>query len=136
MIWKRFSSDATQTAGPVRIPVPETHHYSPYAEAWKRFDKLNAAVHGRGPFRWIRGVFELVLFGGAGVGLKFWHNNRLLVSLLWPCYLGFGFAYMQVIKRRFRHWQCPRCHAEWPGTKNEKDSACRVCGLRLHQLAP
>jgi hypothetical protein len=40
------------------------------------------------------------------------------------------------MRRRFQHWPCPRCNSEWPDYKNGKDSACKVCGLRLHQLAP
>lgn len=120
--------------GPLRIPPPLT--YSPYEEAWKEFDKLDKAVKGHGRTKWIRTAFDLILVGGSGLGLKFWHQNRDLVMILWASYVGLGLAYMQIMKSRFEHWQCPRCQAEWPGTKEEKDSACRVCGLRLHQLAP
>jgi hypothetical protein len=133
MFWKRFSSDVTSIEGPLRIPPPLTHPR--FEEAWKEFDKLDAAVHGRGPTRWIRSAFDLVLVGGAGVGLKFWHQHRDLVMLLWTGYAGLLLAYTQIMKNRFEHWQCPRCHAEWPGTKKEKDLRCRTCGLRLHELA-
>jgi hypothetical protein len=44
--------------------------------------------------------------------------------------------YLLALRKRFRHWPCPRCKSEWPGNKKEKDPACRMCGLRLHQLAP
>jgi len=56
----------------------------------------------------------------------------------------FAFAVLSVItyfhwrksRDRFLHWPCPRCGAEWPGDKNEKDRACKVCGLRLGQETP
>jgi hypothetical protein len=84
----------------------------------------------------MRSVFELAVVGSAAIGVKFWHQHRDLVMILWASYVGLGLAYMQIMKSRFEHWQCPRCHTEWPGTKEDKDPACRACGLRLHQLAP
>ena len=84
--------------------------------------------------RWLRTPVELVLFGGAGLGLKFLHHNRALLMVAVACYAGVLLAYTRIVKNRFEHWQCPRCHAEWPGTKKEKDSRCRTCGLRLHEL--
>lgn len=131
--WKRFSSDVTSLELPSGISPTVTH--SRFEEDWKEFDKLNDAVNGRGPIRWVRSVFEVALTGGAAISLKFWHQNREIVVLLWAVSVGLGLAYMYVMRSRFAHWQCPRCHAEWPGTKKEKDARCRVCGLRLHELA-
>ena len=47
-----------------------------------------------------------------------------------------GLFLKQRASNKFAHWPCPRCHSEWPGTKLEKDPACRACGLRLHQFSP
>jgi len=131
MSWKLFGSDVTSAEA--RLPIPSLG--SRYEEAWKEFDKLNAAVHGCGPARWIRSAFDIALLSGAVFGLKFWHEHREVVALVFASYVGFGLAYAQIMKGRFEHWQCPRCHAEWPGTKKEKGSRCRVCGLKLHELA-
>lgn len=133
MLWKRFSSDITAIEGPTRIPVPVLH--SRFEPAWKEYARLDNAAHGRGPIRWVRGVFEALLVGGGGLGLKFGHQHRALVGFLWVASAGIGVAYLQIMKSRFAHWQCPRCQTEWPGTKNEKDSRCSTCGLRLHELA-
>jgi hypothetical protein len=133
MFWKRLSSDATLIDGPLRIPPPLAH--SRFEEAWKEFDKLDAAVHGRGPMKWLRSGFDVTLGIGGVLGLKFWHQHRDIVTLAWSAYIGLALAYTQIMKARFVHWQCPRCRAEWPGTKKDKDSRCRTCGLRLHELA-
>lgn len=133
MFWKRLSSDVTAIEGPLRVPpsVGRSH----FEEAWKEFDRLNKFVHNSGPLRWMHTAFDFVLAFGLAAGLKFWHHHRLLVVILGSAALGVIVAYTQIMKARFRHWQCPRCHSEWPGTKNEKDSRCRTCGLRLHQMA-
>lgn len=133
MFWKRFSSDVTAIEGPLSIPPSISH--SRFEEAWKEFDRLNNFVHNRGPIKWIRSTFDVVLAIGAASGLKFWHHNRTIVILLAAIYFGGVLAYTQIMKARFIHWRCPRCHSEWPGTKKEKDSRCRTCGLRLHELA-
>jgi hypothetical protein len=133
MFRKLFSSDVVSMESPLRIPPPPIQ--SRFEEAWKEFDRLDAAVHGRGRLRWVRAIFEGVLFGGAGLALKYLHHNRLLLVFLFASYVGLLLVYTQIAKSRFGHWQCPRCHAEWPGTKKEKDPRCLICGLRLHELA-
>lgn len=133
MFWKRFSSDVTAIEGPLRIPVSVGRSH--YEQAWKEFDRLNKFAHHSGPFKWIRSTFDIVLAAGAASGLKLWHHHRSLVVVLGSACLGLIVVYTQIMKARFIHWQCPRCHSEWPGTKNEKDSRCRTCGLRLHEMA-
>ena len=133
MYWKRFGSDVTSIEGPLRVPPTLTH--SRFEEAWKEFDRLDAAVHGRGPMKWLRSAFDVTLAAGAALGLKFWHQHRDFVIILLASSAGLGLAYVKIMEARFVHWQCPHCHAEWPGTKKDKDSRCRTCGLRLHELA-
>ncbi len=133
MFWKRFSSDVTAIEGPLRIPPPIGHPQ--FEDAWKEFDRLNNFVHNRGPVKWIRSSFDALLAIGAATGLKLWRQHGPLIAVLVAIYLGLVFAYTQIMKARFIHWQCPRCHSEWPGTKKEKDSRCRTCGLRLHEMA-
>lgn len=133
MFWKRLSSDVTAIEGPLRIPT--TPVQSRFEEAWKEFDRLNNFVHNRGPIKWIRSSFDALLAIGAATGLKLWHQHGPLVLLLAAVYFGGVLGYAQIMKARFIHWQCPRCHSEWPGTKKEKESCCRTCGLRLHEMA-
>lgn len=133
MFWKRLSSDVTAIEGPLRIRTAPVQ--SRFEGAWKEFDRLNKFVHNRGAIKWIRSSFDIVLAIGAATGLKLWHQHGPLVLLLAAVYVGAVIAYTQVMKARFIHWQCPRCHSEWPGTKKEKESRCRTCGLRLHEMA-
>lgn len=133
MFWKRLSSDVTAIEGPLRIPT--TPVQSRFEEAWKEFDRLNNFVHNRGAIKWIRSSLDAVLAIGAASGLKVWHQHRPLVILLAAVYFGAVIVYTQIMKARFIHWRCPRCHSEWPGTKKEKESHCRTCGLRLHEMA-
>ncbi|HET6200571.1 MAG: hypothetical protein ACHQJX_07070 [Candidatus Acidiferrales bacterium] len=134
MFWKRFGSDATSIEGPLRIP-PELG-YSPYGEAWKEYDKLDRVVHNRGPLRWIRGVFDALVLSGVAFGFKTWKQDRPWIVFAWAAVVGLEMVHAHIMKERFKHWQCPRCHREWTGTSKEKDSACTGCGLRLHQLTP
>ncbi|HEV2489789.1 MAG TPA: hypothetical protein VGT03_08270 [Candidatus Acidoferrales bacterium] len=135
MSWKFFSSDATSIEGPLRIPMPPP--YAPYAEAWKEFDRLDRIVHNRGPYRWVRSLLEYFIFGGAGLfGLNLWKSQRpAVIAGVVACLILWYFV-TKLFQNRYENWPCPRCHSVWPGTKEEKDPACKVCGLRLHQLAP
>jgi len=128
--------NASEISGGVVIPKPSTDAYSPYAEKWKEFDKLEKLAKGN-KARW----FELlwgVIFPAIGI------LDRHRVSrkdTVWLFALGAAIAVAGVLrawsaKERFAHWPCPRCGAEWPGTKTEKDPRCAMCGLKLHQLTP
>jgi len=128
--------NASEISGGVVIPKPSTDAYSPYAEKWKEFDKLEKLAKGN-KARW----FELlwgVIFPAIGI------LDRHRVSrkdTAWLFALGAAIAVAGVLrawsaKQRFAHWPCPRCGAEWPGTKTEKDPRCAMCGLELHQITP
>jgi hypothetical protein len=135
-----FRAERTLKAGEISgvvIPVPSTDAYSPYAEKWKEFDKLNKLAKEGNQFQWVHWMWSVIL---PGIGLL----NRHHVSKkhdLWLFAFGVllglvGLVRAQLAKERFAHWPCPRCGAEWPGTKTEKEPKCTICGLNLHQLAP
>lgn len=134
----------TLTAGDIGkgVEIPEPVNptldaYSPYAAAWKEFDRLQKAAKssalGTLTHFWVGGVpgilslfdphkhtrtFERALFLGAVVLAA-----TTMVRSRWAV-------------TQLAHWPCPRCHSEWPGKKLEKDPRCAVCGLKLHQLTP
>lgn len=114
--------------------APSTTSHFVYADAWAAFDRLEAR-RARNAASWMRSLLEILLFGViplAGIVLSkrhFW-----MIGIAWALLVLTEVAYKLHLRSRFVNWQCPRCHAEWPGTKKEKDSVCRVCGLRLHQL--
>jgi hypothetical protein len=110
--------------------------YFPYAAAWKQFDKLQTTAQGRGPLRFILWIFELLMSGVGIYGLHLAKGSKLMVIAAWSVAVSAELLYQFDGRRRFLHWQCPRCHSEWPGTNAEKDRACKACGLRLHQLSP
>jgi hypothetical protein len=107
-----------------------------YADAWAAFDRLEA-TRTRNAASLMRSLLELLLFVViplAGIVLS--KRHLWMIGIAWALLVLTEIAYRLHLRSRFVNWQCPRCHAEWPGTKNEKDPACRSCGLRLHQLAP
>jgi hypothetical protein len=125
----------------VKVPEPDAtgYAYSLYSEAWKEFDRLEKLAKRDGAAGWIEwawawsGIFPaLGLFAPHRVPRK--DSVTLIV----------GFAILGVIqllrsddaKRQLTHWPCPRCHAEWPGKKLEKEPRCATCGLTLHQMTP
>jgi hypothetical protein len=111
--------------------------YLPYADAWKKFDKLQLEVKGRGTFRLIRSAGDIVLYSIGAFSLhRFSKHNWLLILMGWGALVALDLVIATSAKRRFAHWPCPRCHSEWPGNKTDKDRACKVCGLRLHQPYP
>jgi len=110
--------------------------YFPYAIAWKEFDKLQKTAQDRGPLRVVLWIFELSMSGVGIYGLHLARGSKLMVIAAWGAALSAGLLYQFNGRRRFLHWQRPRCHSEWPGTKTEKDRACKACGLRLHQWSP
>jgi len=127
-----------QRAALVAPPTRAMEAYAPYAEAWKEFDKLKKGASGGrgagGVVEWAVGT--AAAFSGM-LGIHGWDklSHKIAVALLLLSVLLYATVRREQ-RERFRHWPCPRCHAEWPGTKTEKESRCRVCGLRLHQMAP
>lgn len=130
-----FTFDRTLRAP--SVPLPDQLP-GPYAEAWKEFDKLQKAVSGQGPFRWAHWAFDTLAFGSSVLGFHLLKGHRPAMAA------GVGaivvasaeiFSYFNR-RERFLHWQCPRCHSEWPGTKTQKDTTCKICRLRLHQMTP
>jgi hypothetical protein len=110
--------------------------FSPYAEAWKEFDKLQKWSKGEGLPRLVRFAFEILTFGGAAFASSQTKGTKRGFFLFYCGALIAEAIHSMIRRQRFAHWPCPRCHAEWPGTKTEKESACGVCRLRLHQLTP
>ena len=135
----------------VQVPEPETalpgstnrrpgspsyDAYSPYAEAWKEFDKLQKLAKGNHA-AWFHWVWGLVI---PALGILDRHrvpkDDAVWFFAFWAVVGGITLLRAQQARSRFAHWPCPRCHAEWPGTKTEKAPQCAVCGLKLHQMAP
>lgn len=135
-----FRAETTLSAGEISggvvIPSPSTDAYSPYAEKWKEFDKLEKLAKRRS-FQWADWIWSVILPMS-----KLLDPHRIAKKdELWLIGLGAGLGVIGIIraryaKERYAHWPCPRCGAEWPGTKTEKEPKCAMCGLRLHQLAP
>jgi hypothetical protein len=115
--------------------LPPSDAYSPYAAAWKEFDKLEKLAKGHSPEAWIHWVWGWVvaLIGTVGV-YKASKKHALMAALAWGALGLFQIVRARNAKERFIHWPCPRCHTEWPGTKTEKENTCKACGLRLHQM--
>jgi hypothetical protein len=130
-----FSFDRQPAAN---VVLSDTEPYLPFAEAWKEFDSLQKTVQGRGRLSIIRHLAEFLFFL-TSLGLIEFRPSKGFARVT---AVGFGVLMIAelfhwfMIRRRFQHWPCPRCNTEWPGDKNEKDSACRVCGLHFHQLSP
>jgi hypothetical protein len=130
----RPREEALQTAA-----LPEaasSERYLPYTEAWKEFDRLQKAARGRGALSVAITIGDLAVGSMGILGIAHDRKAGFLMIGVW-----FAIRFLQMLtaaqqRKRFLHWPCPRCHAEWPGTKTEKDPRCRACGLRLHQLAP
>lgn len=127
---------AEEISGGIVIPQPSTGAYSPYAEKWKEFDKLQKLAKGNHAawFHWIWGM----LLPALGLLDRHRLSKKDVVWLLalGAAVGGVGLLRAQQAKNRFLHWPCPRCGAEWPGTKTEKEPKCATCGLKLHQMAP
>ena len=117
-------------------PVAGVGAYSPYAEAWKEFDKLQKLAKGNHA-AWFHWVWGLAI---PALGILDRHrvpkDDAVWFFAFWAVVGGISLVRAQQARSRFAHWPCPRCHAEWPGTKTEKDPQCAVCGLKLHQMAP
>jgi len=128
-----FSFNRAQRAP--TVPLPD-QPLGPYADAWKEFDKLQKAVSGHGPFRWVHWGFDLFAFSGGAFGYHLLKGHKLAIGAAFGTVV-LAELYSYFSRRdRFLHWPCPRCHGEWPGTKTDKENRCTLCGLRLHQTAP
>ena len=120
------------TSSGQRLPARAALPYSPYADAWKEFERLDKFLH-TDIFRYLQFLFWLVSSAGT-VGFTIAKHYRWYISAAWAMLLVAEFAWYAWIKNRFKHWKCPQCRAEWPGSDKKKDPACKVCGLRLYQL--
>jgi hypothetical protein len=113
-----------------------TRQYFPFESAWKEFDRLHQTIHHGGPVRFALSVLELALLSVGTLGLHVSKESKLIILIGWVALAALGLFRFVDGRSRFLHWECPRCHSEWPSSKDEKDRACKVCGLRLHQLSP
>jgi hypothetical protein len=123
------------------VVIPEPVHatidaYSPYAAAWKEFDRLEKSAKNKG-LAWGHGLIGLL---PGALSLVDPHKHLRLAER-GTFVLIIATVAMQALRSRWdamklAHWPCPRCHSEWPGTKREKDPRCAVCGLKLRQMAP
>jgi len=139
MFEKKFGDDIFSFGRKAISPLPtfDAEAYSPYAAEWKKFDKLQKEAKGRGSAHWVRVAGEAVVFNAGALGFRHGlRKNALSIVAAWGAVLLLEIFLRQHRKNQFLHWPCPRCHSEWPGTKTDKDTVCKVCGLRLHQLTP
>jgi hypothetical protein len=127
--FERTQSDISTFSG-------SEQQYFPYAAGWKKFDKLSKRTRGGGPAAFILKVIELLALGIGAFSVHLMKGPKLIIFIGWIALAIFTIFQWMNGRRRFLHWACPRCHSEWPGTKDEKDRACRVCGLRLRQMSP
>jgi hypothetical protein len=110
--------------------------FLPYAKAWKEFDKLENAANRGGMAGWMRWGIDLSLGAVAMFQPYAFKGHKPTLAALWFGASAIAILYSLHAKRRFQHWPCPRCHSEWPGDKTQKDRACKMCGLHLHQMHP
>lgn len=104
-----------------------------YDEAWAEFDKLESKRERNVISVALRSVelsFAVVSLGG----MVFLKGYRWEILAVWLFLFLLELGYKWRLRSQFVNWQCPRCRTKWPGTAQEKDSECSVCGLRLHQL--
>jgi len=120
-----------------RRPGSPFDAYSPYAEKWKEFDKLQKLAKGGGKIQWFHWLWGMVF---PALGILDRHRvpkkDAIWIVAFWAALGAVAILRAQAAKSRFLHWPCPRCHAEWPGTKTEKEPRCAMCGLKLHQMTP
>jgi hypothetical protein len=110
--------------------------YFPYEDAWKEYDKLYAAAQGRGEAGYVSWGLENICFATAALDPYLSKKLKLLLILAWFLTSTLRLLSLYRARRRFPHWSCPRCGSEWPGTRTEKDRACKSCGLHLYQFEP
>jgi hypothetical protein len=75
MMQRLFKSDVASNQRPLQITAPPS--YSPYANAWQEFDRLNKSAHHQGIFGSLRFVLDSLVFGGAIFGTSLAGITRL-----------------------------------------------------------
>ncbi|MGH9706712.1 MAG: hypothetical protein ACRD5R_08130 [Candidatus Acidiferrales bacterium] len=118
------------------LTAPIAESFFLYGDAWKKFDRLQAAASGTGLLGRMVWAVDLLLATVGWLGLHVGKHYLLLIFVGWVLIRVLQLLHIREKKKQFLHWPCPRCHAEWPGSKTQKDSKCKLCGLRLHQLSP
>ncbi|HXX20804.1 MAG TPA: hypothetical protein VEJ46_15475 [Candidatus Acidoferrum sp.] len=133
--YRRFSG--FDIGAGVKVPEASTDAYSPYAEKWKEFDKLQKLAKGGGKIQWFHWLWGMIV---PALGIVDRHRvpkkDAIWIVAFWAALGAVAILRAQAAKSRFLHWPCPRCGAEWPGTKTEKEPRCAMCGLKLHQMTP
>jgi hypothetical protein len=105
-----------------------------YADAWREFDRLESRRE-RNAASWMRILVEVFLFAVIPLGgIVLSRRHVEMIAAAWAFLILIESAYRLRLRSQFVNWQCPRCHTKWPGTRTEKDSSCKTCALRLHQL--
>jgi hypothetical protein len=108
----------------------------PYADAWKKFEKIQNAAEGRRVawLGWLLAVLAplITAFPRASIARRFELEYWLFLCVLG----GVGLLWSQYWMRQIKRWRCPRCHSEWPGVSSVKAPHCVACGLHLYQTAP
>jgi hypothetical protein len=124
----------SQAVADADLAAPADDSYSPYGAAWKEFDRLQKGAQSRGVVGWVHWGIT-VIPGLFGLFDPHPHSRRTarIVFISFIAAGAFGTLRARYYASRLKHWVCPRCHAEWPGKKTEKDPRCAVCGLKLHQ---
>jgi len=121
---------APATAAPVAL---DSGTYSPYAEKWKEFDRLQVLAGIPAWADWVAAVLMTIISDIFVHGIR---TTGFTINIAIIIVAGFALRWVRSRASALEHWPCPRCHAEWPGTKTEKAPQCAVCGLKLHQMAP
>ena len=124
----------SEAAPGTAFAAPSDDSYSPYGAAWKEFDKLEKGAQSKGVTGWVHWGIGVI----PGLMSLFDHHRQARSLERFAFIVAIVAATVGMVRARIyashlAHWPCPRCHAEWPGKKTEKDPRCAVCGLKLHQ---
>jgi hypothetical protein len=106
-----------------------------YGDAWAEFDRLESRRE-KNAVSWVQylvGLFITAVIPLSGIVLS--KRHVWMIGIAWFFLILLDLGYKLLLRSRFINWQCPRCGTKWPGTAKEKDRACRVCALQLHQLS-
>jgi len=104
----------------------------PYAGAWRKFDRIEQWAKSIWTYEFV--MIAVVMITGVmdGIDPKLRHP-MMMVEIASGVVLALIAQYARL---RLKHWRCPRCRAEWPGKKLEKERRCATCRLELHQMSP
>lgn len=130
-----LSLNQTPAARYVANALSAAPPYQPYSLAWQEFRKLEKANRGR-RFKLLHLGFTFLTGFGTMFGVHYAKTSKIEILVAFVALSAFTFFHWRKSHYHFLHWPCPRCGAEWSGDKNEKDRACKMCGLRLYQEAP